>query len=152
MSSMSSVGGISESPDVQQDIGRLLQDANALAVSLSIPRFKVVLCMLQLAEMRASLKLNAGDEILVLVRKEVIPSLKAIKDITPYLTTERQPEQERGQHRDQDHPAAAALRRGFDQAGRGVGQKARQNRPPGPYRSAWKNNVPSASMNRSIRL
>ena len=92
MSSMSSVGGISESPDVQQDIGRLLQDANALAVSLSIPRFKVVLCMLQLAEMRASLKLNAGDEILVLVRKEVIPSLKAIKDITAYLTTERQPE------------------------------------------------------------
>ena len=92
MSSMSSVGGISESPDVQQDIGRLLRDANALAVSLSIPRFKVVLCMLQLAEMRASLKLNAGDEILVLVRKEVIPSLKAIKDITPYLTTERQPE------------------------------------------------------------
>ena len=92
MSSMSSVGGISESPDVQQDIGRLLRDANALAVSLSIPRFKVVLCILQLAEMRASLKLNAGDEILVLVRKEVIPSLKAIKDITPYLTTERQPE------------------------------------------------------------
>mgnify|MGYP007027910980 FL=1 len=65
MSSMSSVGGISESPDVQQDIGRLLRDANALAVSLSIPRFKVVLCMLQLAEMRASLKLNAGDEIQV---------------------------------------------------------------------------------------
>ncbi len=79
---------VTESQDVYQEIERLLDDANALP--LGAPRFKVVLCMLQLAEMRASLK--TGDEMLVLVRKEVIPSLKAIKDITCYLTTERVPE------------------------------------------------------------
>ena len=79
---------VSESQDVYQEIERLLEEANAL--SLGIPRFKVVLCMLQLAEMRASL--NASEEMLVLVRKEVLPSLKAIKDIAVYLTTERVPE------------------------------------------------------------
>ena len=79
---------VTESQDVNQAIERLLEEANAL--SLGIPRFKVVLCMLQLAEMRACLQ--HGDEMLVLVRKEVIPSLKAIKDITCYLTTERVPQ------------------------------------------------------------
>ncbi len=79
---------VTESQDVNQVIERLLEEANALP--LDIPRYKVVLCMLQLAEMRAGL--DHGDEMMVLVRKEVIPSLKAIKDIMCYLATERVPE------------------------------------------------------------
>ena len=54
---------VSESQDVYQEIERLLEEANAL--SLGIPRFKVVLCMLQLAEKVrrdvAALYVPAGD-------------------------------------------------------------------------------------------
>ena len=79
---------VSECQDEHQDYEHLLEQVNALP--LGVPKFKVVLSMLQLAEMRASLE--HGSETLVLVRKEVVPTLKAIKDISCYLTTERLPE------------------------------------------------------------
>ena len=44
------------------------------------------------AEMRASLQ--HGDEVVILVRREVIASFSAIKDIVCYITTERNNEKE----------------------------------------------------------
>ena len=76
----------SECLDPYQKNEYLLNQVNSL--QLTVPKFKVVLSLLQLAEMRASLQ--HGDEVLLLVRKNVIPCFKAFKDISGYLSSERE--------------------------------------------------------------
>jgi hypothetical protein len=81
---------VSECQDPYLKNEQLLTQVNAL--KLTVPKFKVVPSLLQLAEMRASLQ--HGDEVVILVRREVIASFSAIKDIVCYITSERNNEKE----------------------------------------------------------